>query len=559
MQGIPLNQFGYGEEIGLVIFLTVVCSLVLLSWYLSISHYVKEANKKILGSQEIYYRNLSRGSVETGIYVILSMIPYIGFIFMFLSSSSISRMRRVTAAINHNFSKASRRYVMVSFLTGLGMFISTLVSLAGIGFLHNSTSYAQIFYLEILWYPIYFTVSVGTLLSVSTPGIRGATGVVGTLSILAYMGVILSSGSTIFNYNIIYFIEFTEILIALLFMVNYHTTKVLHMKIVKNNTGIAETNVTNTMSMAGDPVINEGYKPEFNRDKNQSANQKQQVNSSQNQTNYQQRNAVSTINTKYEQKDAIAIIGPPAAGKTTFLAYFFHFLQDIEAAINVEADVVSGIDLMEEYINRIFSEHKFPELTAKDRVGEVVFQFTKKKRFGSNRIYLRINDIAGETFNSLQGGPDNVRRMLMNTRFEYLLKAKGYLVMIDCSSYREWATRDLQYRRIIETILNARVDKKSRPNIAFLFTKTDTLPDAVFNYSAIDLLKLLRNTYAYITKNIKNPSAFKIFIKTERDQNGEIVPKLDLGVGGMYGINFDPQLNSGFILIANWISEVGDL
>ena len=82
---------------------------------------------------------------------------------------------------------------------------------------------------------------------------------------------------------------------------------------------------------------------------------------------------------------------------------------------------------------------------------------------------------------------------------------------------------------------------------------------SVFNYSAIDLLKMLRNTYAYISKNIKNPSAFKIFIKTERDQNGEIVPKLDIGVGGMYGINFDPQLNSGFILIANWISEVGEL
>ena len=41
---------------------------------------------------------------------------------------------------------------------------------------------------------------------------------------------------------------------------------------------------------------------------------------------------------------------------------------------------------------------------------------------------------------------------------------------------------DLQYRRIIETILNARVDKKSRPNIAFLFTKTDTLPAKADNH-----------------------------------------------------------------------------
>ena len=200
------------------------------------------------------------------------MIPYIGFIFMFLSSSSISRLRRVTAAINHNYSRASRGYVAVSAMTGLGMLFSTLAGVTGIVILNTNNFFAPIFYAEILWYPIYLTVSVGTLLSVSTPEIREGTGVVGTLFILAYIDIILSQGSTISNF--IYFIEFTEILIALMFMVNYHTTKVLHMKIVKNNTGVAETNVTNTMSMAGDPVINEGYKPEFNRDKDQSANQK---------------------------------------------------------------------------------------------------------------------------------------------------------------------------------------------------------------------------------------------------------------------------------------------
>ena len=505
------------------------------------------------------------GSLETGLYVILSMLPYIGFIFMFMSSSSIGRLKKVTGAIKYKFSKASRRYATISFFTGIGMFIGTIYALAqsSRGLINGATGFANagyaFYYMKLLWYPIYFTLSVGTLLSIATPKIRFFAGFVGTLFILAYFGAIFNLASNFFNLNIIYFIEFTEILIALMFIANYQTSKVLRMNFVKSGTGIAESNLSGVSSKGGESISDVGYKPEFNKGKAPGGNQNQQASVNENVSSRQNRNNISVVNAKYEQKDAVAIIGPPAAGKTTFLAYFFHFLQDIETSINVESDVVSGLELMEEYINRIFSEHKFPELTAKDRVGEVVFQFTRKKRFGANRIFLRINDIAGETFNSLQGGPENVRKMLVNTRFEYLLKAKGYLVMIDCASYREWATRDLQYRRIIETILNARLDKRSRPNIAFLFTKTDTLPDAVFNYSAIDLLKMLRNTYAYISKNIKNPSAFKIFIKTERDQNGEIVPKLDIGVGGMYGINFDPQLNSGFILIANWISEVGEL
>ena len=121
------------------------------------------------------------------------MIPYIGFIFMFLSSSSISRLRRVTSAVDHRFSKASRRYVAVSFLTGLGMLFNTLVVIAGVRIPNFNGSIAEILYLEALWYPIYFTVSVGTLLSISTPGIRGATGFVGALSILAFMGIISSS------------------------------------------------------------------------------------------------------------------------------------------------------------------------------------------------------------------------------------------------------------------------------------------------------------------------------------------------------------------------------
>ncbi len=549
----PFN--GIGAETS-IFFMTLVSSFILLIWYTGNRKSAIESNQRIVVSSEIYYRNLSSGTLKTGLYIILSIIPYIGFIFMFMSASEVGKLKRVTDAINYGLSKPSRRFIVISSLTGLGMFISTLMSIAIFPKNAFPTSFFYINDMKLFWYPIYFTLEIATLVSISTPKIIVSAGIIGTFSLLAFIEMLLIPDNFSTN-NFILLIGFTEILIALLFIVNYYSSRERRMNFVKNNKGIGNIPQQEGPVMTAVSSDNEGYKPEFKKSEKPSGNEVKAPQENQNNAPVYRQNL--KVETKYDQRDAIAIIGPPAAGKTTFLAYFFHFLRDIEEAINVEADVVNGIELMEEYINRIFTEHKFPELTAKDRVGEVIFQFTKRKRFGSNKIFLRINDIAGETFNSLQGGPENVRRMLTNTRFEYLLKAKGYLVMIDCSSYREWATRDLQYRRIIETILNARFDRKSKPNIAFLFTKTDTLPDAVFKYSAIDLLKLLRNTYAYVSKNIKNPSAFKIYIKTERDQTGEIVPKLDVGVGGMYEIRFDPEVNSGFIFIANWIGEVGEL
>ena len=264
------------------------------------------------------------------------------------------------------------------------------------------------------------------------------------------------------------------------------------------------------------------------------------------------------VDRKIDPRELIAMVGPPASGKTTTLSYFFHFMSDIESKTNLSMEVNPGIELMEEYLRRIISEHKFPELTAMDKVGEVVFNFSRKKRFGINKTYLRVNDIAGERFNALQGGKEKVRSVLMNTRFEYILRARGYLIMIDCSTFRDWATKDLEYMRILNSVIMSRIEK-STPRIAFVFTKTDTLPSAVINYSPIQLLEILKNTNAFVRKYVKNPAAFKIYIKTERDNDGTIVPKLDVDVGGRLDIKFDPEFNEGFLYMAQWIAEVGGI
>jgi energy-coupling factor transporter ATP-binding protein EcfA2 len=478
---------------------------------------------------------------------------------MFLTAGSIEKLNRDLIKIDWNLSKASRRFRTISILSGIGMLLSVLITfsnnsiLVGMepGILISHYDLNTIQYLTLIWYPIYVTLGIATVISISTSKIRKLAGILGTLFIVT---VFIMALTRYINFLIL---DFTEILIGIMFISNYYTSKNGRFKVIQTS------KMQNNSSTSGGMFLTDsgGYKPEFEKDKNkqESINKETSQDVSKQNLNIQNQGRIIPTDHRFDQKDSIAIIGPPGSGKTTFLAYFSYFLKEVGEALNVEVDVVNGLDLMQEYINRIFAEQKFPELTAKDRVGEVVFQFLRRKRFSSKSVYLKINDIAGETFNSLQGGPDTVRKRLMNTKFEYLLRAKGYVVMIDCSYYKEWATKDLQYRRIIETLLGARLDRKNPPKVSFLFTKTDTLPDAVSKYSAIDLLKFLKNTSTYVTKNLQNTTAFKIYIKTERDSSGEIVPKLDSGVGGMHEIRFDSDVNSGFIYITNWIVEVGEL
>jgi ABC-type thiamine transport system, ATPase component len=427
-----------------------------------------------------------RGMRNSGVFIILSFIPYIGFIFMFMLASSSSRIAGGVRGIGIGTHKAPNRLSSIATITGLGMFLALIITSSHLGgyVVHITpnfhTSLAELVYdMEILWFPVFITLEMGTLTSFSSRGTGAGSTALGLLFIFIFMGIsfhIPGYGSYIIIYT-----KITEIFIALIFIINYLTTGAMQKKrLVKMNGSEGRPGVS-----AGNDQDsgNRGYKPQFQKT----------VRSGNVENTSFQRNPTGNgaqreyILSREEQRNTIAIIGPPGAGKTTFLAYFFHFLSNIEATLNVNSDVTSGIELMDEYINRIFSESKFPQLTAKDRVGEVIFKFTRKRRLSQKSVILRINDIAGETFNSLQGGRDQIRRLIFGTRFEYLLRARAYVVMIDCSTFTDWAAKDMQYRRMIEAIIEARLEKKIQPRILFLFTKTDTLPEEAFVMSPLEL------------------------------------------------------------------------
>ena len=507
---------------------TIMAILIMVIWYASRWPALSISNRAIISSPDFFYKRAKNGLITSGVWIILSIIPFLGFIFMWSSASSTRKIAHATGTLQQPIKGALNVYSFIAIFTGLGLIPVSIVTYSG-GNLASVNTYV---YLTHLWFTVYIASVILALVSVSPKNF-------GIFSLI--MGILFQILQVFVN-NLVALLIFPFI-IGVMFISSGVATSSNRIRFIKNGGKV----------QAGSQGQGSGQKPV------RAPTPSQVTSNSSGTVNMEKEAGKKTdVDRRIDPRELIAMVGPPASGKTTTLAYFFHFMSDIESKTNLSMEVNPGIELMEEYLRRIISEHKFPELTAMDKVGEVVFNFSRKKRFGVNKTYLRVNDIAGERFNALQGGKEKVRSALMNTRFEYLLRSRGYLIMIDCSTFRDWATKDLEYMRILNSIIRSRIEK-STPKIAFVFTKTDTLPSAVINYKPIQLLEILKNTNAYVKKYVKNPVAFKIYIKTERDNDGTIVPKLDVDVGGRLDIKFDPEFNEGFLYMAQWIAEVGGI
>lgn len=268
----------------------------------------------------------------------------------------------------------------------------------------------------------------------------------------------------------------------------------------------------------------------------------------------QARSAVDRVN----PENVIGLVGPPTSGKTTFLSFFVKFLSNVTDMLGVEATIEQGHEIVLNHFDQILTNGKFPSLTGESYVGQVEIAFSPTKK-SSRKIHMRVTDIGGEMFNKLTSSNADVRKMLTGTPYEYLLLSRGYIFIIDCSTYKTWTSDDLMYARILKSLFSARTRKKSKVPIAFVFTKSDLLPDAVFKDSAAQLLESLNETNAYVRTHFSSPVAFKTFIKTETNDDGEVVPKIDIIAGGRKDIIYDPSVNAGFMELAQWVCRIGGL
>lgn len=240
-------------------------------------------------------------------------------------------------------------------------------------------------------------------------------------------------------------------------------------------------------------------------------------------------------------ENIVAFLGPPNSGKTVIAALlndsiFTHFLK--KYGNEYEATMTGGYEFLKTTRNGML-DGKFPSTTLPNNEGEVIFKIARKGPLGKG-TYLRIRDISGEDYKSLLISGD----LNAETRTESVLQqhktksmrygplgfivvAKMYVVMIDCSVYKKWKKYDLDYAHLLNSLLDFQKiiggDKnRITSSIAIILTKTDCLPDEV-NDSAKELIASEMQQFDRTLNMLHsgNKEYFELNIDTNRTASNE--------------------------------------
>ncbi len=135
--GTSAPLMGYtkpGPSIDILLF-SLVISLSLAVWYAVYYDSITNVNHGVNRSQYHDYSRLARGVNGMGIYFLLSIIPYFGWIFMLSSEISAARIRRQATKLGGGGFHPSRLYSVMAFFTGIGLLIYSFIY-ASTGFFH---------------------------------------------------------------------------------------------------------------------------------------------------------------------------------------------------------------------------------------------------------------------------------------------------------------------------------------------------------------------------------------------------------------------------------------
>ena len=529
----PFGTFGSQHTIFLF---SVLLFIVVTIWYIVSFDRISMVKNTSDIAAFPEHKKLLDGISGLGLFLFLSMMPFIGWIFMFSSQSSSAKIKRQTSKFANGFG-TSGKYSLMAFFTGFGMMLGSILFFSrtpmGI-YISNPFSILPAYWNYILFnmagiYSIYVQMWALAILSAAFCSIASASRKGVTIPFIILFSISLLASSEDLT-NLILVMMFEIMIFSFVSRAGIRQSRYIRMKA---GAKVEQQSQANGSAQKGQAPLKTATP--------------QTVSSGS-----PERIRIS------DYENTIVMSGPPSSGKTTFLSYLFKFMPDIEKITGIESSVDPGMELLEEYISKILLEHRFPDLTQKDTVGEVVFHFVKNGFIGKKGTHFRINDIAGEHFDDFKGTPKEIRARFRGTRFEYMLLARAYVIMVDCSEYSNWGNLDVTYSRVLQALFGSRYGKKN-VEIAFIFSKADMLPDAVADKSAAQLLEYMRDTAKKAAKLSRNLTAFKICVKTERSPDGDIVPKLDILEGGRKDIVFDPTFNKDFTSLVQWIAEVSGL
>lgn len=208
----------------------------------------------------------------------------------------------------------------------------------------------------------------------------------------------------------------------------------------------------------------------------------------------------------YQSKSVIAFLGKAFYGKTVvstllYDALFHYFIP--KNSDKFTAGVIKGYNTLYQ-THKMMVEGNFPPPNLPGPVPEIAIEISNTDVLGG-KIELFLRDMSGEDHESLllteKEPNDLVNTVLSETAgantigpFSYLVFAKMYVMLLDCSNFHTWRYEDLRFAQLVKAILdmkkgiNETVQGKIAVPIAIILTKADTLPPDV-QESAEDLIK----------------------------------------------------------------------
>lgn len=234
----------------------------------------------------------------------------------------------------------------------------------------------------------------------------------------------------------------------------------------------------------------------------------------------------------------VAFVGNTGSGKTvlgTMLkdAIYTHFIPKHKDEFSF--NLIKGNDVLDEVEDYLFSQKIFPPETEPGTRSEMVFEVARTQLLG-RKINIRIRDISGEDYKLAFYGDDVPQETRVNDvltlkkektdsygPFSFLIFAKLYVILIDCSKFREWKTIQTRQSQMLNSILAFKKilgeteDDKFVTPLAIILTKTDTLKAGIEESPEHMLEKYMPQFYHTLSYvHTGKRKYFSMFIEAEK-------------------------------------------
>jgi len=237
----------------------------------------------------------------------------------------------------------------------------------------------------------------------------------------------------------------------------------------------------------------------------------------------------------------VAVLGPSLCGKTVFVTLMSHALDHyfLDAHPEIRAHPKEGRPFLEGCENNM-RDGEFPERTQPLSRDKIIFEM-RNTGATSNTIEFKLPDISGEDYKNMCLG-DEIRgeeRVVKVADMDkgkgvtfghmiYVVYAKMYVFLIDCSKFEDWEKNDTKYQLALTTIQDfkkvSNLSKKGRIEtpIAIVLTKTDCLENREINPEELIHQKMRRFYNTLEDIHVGKRAFFMMHVDVKRNNENEI-------------------------------------